>query len=106
MSGAVTINEKCDSTLISLIEKFFRFLEVEKRYSTHTLNSYRIDIFYFLNYLFKVKEKIISKNDLENLNTTDELVLWINKHRHLFNIYFRQDLDKILVSLKDKSHST
>ena len=71
MSGAVTINEKCDSTLISLIEKFFRFLEVEKRYSTHTLNSYRIDIFYFLNYLFKVKEKIISKNDLENLIVRD-----------------------------------
>ena len=46
------------------------------------------------------------KNDLENLNTIDELVLWINTHRHLFNIYFRQDLDKILVSLKDKSHST
>ena len=39
------------------------------------------------------------KEDLKQINTRDELVLWINNNRHLFNIYFRTDLDKILDEL-------
>ena len=39
------------------------------------------------------------KEDLKQINTRDELVLWINNNRHLFNIYFRKDLDKILDEL-------
>ena len=45
------------------------------------------------------------KNDLKNINTKDEMIFWINKHRHLFNIYFRQDLDNILQLLLDNSNS-
>jgi integrase/recombinase XerC len=71
MSGAITIDEKCDFTIAFLIEKFFKFLESEKRYSIHTLTSYQTDIFYFLDFISKAKEKIITKDDLELLIVRD-----------------------------------
>lgn len=71
MSEAISIVDKCNADTIFLVEKFLRFLEVEKRYSSNTVNSYRIDIFYFLDFLFKQQEKIISKNSLENLTVHD-----------------------------------
>ncbi len=71
MSEALTIINKCDDDTIALVEKFLRFLQAEKRYSSHTINSYRTDIFYFLDFLFKSQEKIISKNSLENLLVHD-----------------------------------
>ncbi len=71
MPEAVTIQDKCSSEVIVIVEKFLRFLEVEKRYSSHTLNSYRTDIFYFLDFLSRFHDKIISKNDLENLLVHD-----------------------------------
>ncbi len=48
-----------------------RFLEVERKYSSNTINSYRTDIFYFFEFLNQVKEKIISKNDVEKLTIYD-----------------------------------
>jgi len=39
------------------------------------------------------------KNDLNNITNKNELITWINNNRHLFNIYFRQDLDKIIYEL-------
>jgi hypothetical protein len=39
------------------------------------------------------------KNDLNNITNKKDLIIWINNNRHLFNIYFRQDLDKILYEL-------
>ncbi len=71
MSDAIAIQDKCDSTTISLVEKFLKFLEAEKRYSLHTVNSYRIDIFYFLDFLFRFRNEIISKNHLESLTMHD-----------------------------------
>lgn len=68
---ALKIDDKCNFEIVVLIEKFLRFLEVEKKYSTHTLNSYRIDIFYFFDFIFRSKEKIFNKNDLENLTIHD-----------------------------------
>ncbi len=71
MAEALKIQNKCSSEVNLLIEKFLRFLEVEKRYSFNTVNSYRIDIFYFVDFLFELKGKIINKDDLENLNLHD-----------------------------------
>ena len=71
MSQALTIQDKCDSETIATVEKFLRFLKVDKRYSLHTVNSYRIDIFYFLDFLFKFHQQIISKNSLESLTVHD-----------------------------------
>lgn len=71
MSGAISIQEKSSAEIIFLIEKFLKFLESEKRYSIHTLNSYRTDIFYFIDFLCKVKGRVIDNNDLENLTVHD-----------------------------------
>lgn len=48
-----------------------RFLEVEKKYSAHTLNSYKTDIFYFVEFLFRDKTKVVDKNILQSLTTHD-----------------------------------
>lgn len=71
MAEALKIDDKCDLEVNLLVEKFLRFLEVERKYSMNTVNSYRIDIFYFLDFLFRAKEKVISKTDLENLTVHD-----------------------------------
>ncbi len=71
MTEALEIKDKCDSDTIALVEKFLRFLEVEKKYSLHTISAYRTDIFYFFDFLFRVKAKTLEKNDLENLTIHD-----------------------------------
>jgi integrase/recombinase XerC len=67
MAVALKIEDKCEIEVIFLVEKFLRFLEVEKRYSNNTVSSYRSDIFHFLNFLSKSEEKIVSRSFLENL---------------------------------------
>jgi integrase/recombinase XerC len=71
MHEALKINAICDEEVKLLIDKFLRFLEVEKKYSSHTSSSYRIDIFYFIDFLFREKNQVISKNNLENLTIHD-----------------------------------
>jgi hypothetical protein len=44
------------------------------------------------------------KNDLKKIDTKEEIILWINKNRHLFNIYFRQDLDNIISGLLNNNN--
>lgn len=88
MSQAIAIQDKCDNEVIIFTEKFLRFLKIEKRYSNHTLISYQSDIFYFLTFLFNVKEKMIDKNDLENLTTQDFrkwLLLRLDNHNNASN---------------------
>lgn len=75
---ALIIDDKCDPKIILLIAKFLRFLEVEKRYSDHTLNSYRIDIFYFLDFLFQSRGRVILEKDLEELSIYD-FRSWLSK---------------------------
>lgn len=67
MTPAITIITQCDPALINLLEKFLTFIKVEKRYSAHTVNAYRTDIFYFLDFLFKSKNNPITIADLENI---------------------------------------
>lgn len=71
MSRALKIDDSCDLEANLLIEKFLRFLEVEKKYSPNTLSSYRTDIFYFVDFLFRSKGKIVSKNIFEELTVHD-----------------------------------
>jgi len=71
MTKALEIKDKCDSLVTALIEKFLRFLEVEKKYSLHTSSAYRSDIFHFFDFLFRVKRKVISSSDIENLTIHD-----------------------------------
>lgn len=67
MTKAIKIDDKCNADLLELTTKFFNFLTIEKRYSNHTINSYKTDIFYFLDFIFKLKGKILIKDDLEIL---------------------------------------
>ena len=65
MSKALKIDNKCDDKVVALVNNFLYFLSIEKKYSGNTINSYRIDIFYFLDFLYQFKEKKLAKGDLE-----------------------------------------
>lgn len=67
------LNNKANSTpeLNNLIANFLEFLTVEKKYSKHTISSYRLDISDFINFLFNKINKKITKADLENLTIYD-----------------------------------
>ena len=71
MNHALNIDEKCSAEVQNLLEKFFLYLQVEKKYSPHTLTSYRTDLFYFCNFLYETKGEVIGKATLENLNLYD-----------------------------------
>jgi len=71
MIQALEIDKQCSAEVKKLLEKFFVFLEVEKKYSAHTLVSYRTDLNYFFDFIFCSKEKIIDKDTLQNLTLHD-----------------------------------
>lgn len=71
MSQILEIKDKCSDEVVALIDKFLQFLTVEKKYSINTSVSYRVDIFHFFTFLAQVKEKIITKSDIENLTVYD-----------------------------------
>ncbi len=71
MIQALEIDKQCSAEVKKLLEKFFVFLEVEKKYSAHTLVSYRTDLNYFFDFIFRSKEKIIDKDTLQNLTLHD-----------------------------------
>ncbi len=71
MIQALEIDKQCSAEVKKLLEKFFVFLEVEKKYSAHTLVSYRTDLNYFFDFIFHSKEKIIDKDMLQNLTLHD-----------------------------------
>ncbi len=61
----------CDDKVNIFINKFLSFLEVEKKYSNHTIISYENDIYYFIKFIHGIKEKILSPQDIENLVIAD-----------------------------------
>lgn len=67
----LSIKQKCDERTYCLVEKFFQFLVMERHYSKHTLDSYRTDIFYFFDFLFRCKEKLIGESEIEKLAIYD-----------------------------------
>ena len=71
MLQKLEIIDICDLEIKGLLEKFITFLQVEKRYSNHTLISYHTDLLYFFNFLFKAKERKINIKILESLENTD-----------------------------------
>jgi integrase/recombinase XerC len=71
MHEALKIDNICDVEVKVLIEKFLRFLQVEKKYSINTLNSYQTDIFYFVDFLFRSKQILVDKKVFEELTIYD-----------------------------------
>ncbi len=58
----------CDSKIIKLLNEFFKFLTIEKKYSQHTIEAYRRDISNFLNFLATESNQMVTTKDLESLN--------------------------------------
>lgn len=88
MTEALNIEDKCDKTVEKLVENFLEFLRIEKKYSTHTITSYRFDLYHFIDFLFKDQEKIIDKTSLENLtiyNFRNWLTTRLNNHVNASN---------------------
>lgn len=71
MTRALKVKDKCSDDVIVLINKFLRFIEVEKRYSSHTISSYKTDIFHFFDFMFRVKGKLVNSKDIESLTIHD-----------------------------------
>ncbi len=63
-----------------LVENFLRFMAVEKGYSNNTLSSYRTDIFYFIDFLFRSKGKQISKENIEKISVYDFRKWLLERH--------------------------
>ncbi len=71
MAEALELTNQCSHEVKQLIEKFLTYLEVEKKYSPHTLISYRHDIFDFFDFIFQNQKKIVTKDIAQNLNLHD-----------------------------------
>lgn len=65
------LDKFCSTEVAALAEKFLQFLTIERAYSPHTVVSYRNDLNYFFETLYKSRAKVIAKNDLENLAVAD-----------------------------------
>lgn len=61
----------CDQELIYIVESFFHFLQIEKRYSQNTIESYKSDLSQFFRFLFNNKQDLVEINDLEELTIYD-----------------------------------
>ncbi len=85
MSEALNIKGKCDVEASNLMEKFFRFLEVEKGYSENTLSSYRIDIFYFVDFLFRANDALVTRKIFEQLSVYDFRKWLVERHDNHVN---------------------
>jgi integrase/recombinase XerC len=71
MTNPLDIEDITKNDALNLIEKFFIYLEVDKKYSNHTITSYRNDLFHFNAFLFKLKGQKIDKKILQNLTVFD-----------------------------------
>ncbi|HLD76579.1 MAG TPA: tyrosine recombinase XerC [Rickettsiales bacterium] len=71
MLEKIELKNICESEISRLVDDFLQYLEIEKKYSKHTIISYRTDILYFFNFLLEVKESKINKKILENLSVLD-----------------------------------
>ncbi len=81
---ATKINQICEAEVIALLEKFSRFIEAERGYSSNTLISYKTDISYFLEFISKSKAKNVGIAELENLTIYD-FRLWLSERMEKHN---------------------
>lgn len=74
-----TINEVnfIDNFFNKVINDFFEYLTIQKRYSKNTVNSYRVDILDFCHFLYQVKGKKLKINFLEKI-TIDDFRSWLS----------------------------
>ncbi len=71
--------------MMGLIEEFLRFMAVEKGYSKNTLSSYRIDIFYFVDFLFRANSEVVTKKIFSELTVYDFRKWLVERHGNHIN---------------------
>ena len=71
MPKSFDISEICDEYLIKIVNEFFNFLKMEKKYSSNTIASYQDDIHNFFKNIYRLFNNIVDKNFLENLIVQD-----------------------------------
>ncbi|MBM3580001.1 MAG: tyrosine recombinase XerC [Alphaproteobacteria bacterium] len=85
MSEALEIKNKCDVEVGKLVEKFLRFMEVEKGYSINTLVAYRTDIFYFVDFIFCSAGTVVTKKELSEISIHDFRHWLLARHKDHIN---------------------
>ncbi len=61
----------CDAKVMSYLEKWRLYLQTERRFSSHTVDSYLIDLKEFVSFISDYGETKVTPNDLKNLSVTD-----------------------------------
>ncbi len=71
MIEKIELKNICEPEILRLVDDFLQYLEIEKKYSNHTIISYRTDLFYFFYFLFETKKLKINKKILQELAVVD-----------------------------------
>jgi integrase/recombinase XerC len=91
------ILDKLEPQIKDFVKDFLLFLEVEKKYSSYTLISYKTDICYFLDFIYLIRKKSVSCQDLENLSVLDFREFLASRRQ---NNYCNRSLSRCLSSLR------
>jgi len=65
-------------TVFEYLNKFLNFLQVEKKYSSNTIEAYDRDLFYFLKFFSDLRQAEIDVNALESISLFD-LRKWLSQ---------------------------
>jgi len=65
------ISNICDLEVVGFVDIFINFLKSEKRFSKNTIEAYQNDLANFIIFIFKKKEKNITKIILQELSLVD-----------------------------------
>lgn len=89
---------KCDSYLQNIVTEWLLYLTQQRNYSKNTIDSYRNDIFHFINFMHKFYEKNI---DIESIKSVDVRLIrsWLSD-RHI-NQYNANSNARALSSVKN-----
>lgn len=68
---SLVIENIVDQDLLGLIKDFFNFALLEKKYSSNTINAYKLDIDSFFKYIFFNKKEIVNIKILLELEVND-----------------------------------
>lgn len=71
MQKNLTFENFCDDFVIKIINQFINYLSYEKKYAQNTIISYHTDILDFIKFIYKLKNNIVDRKILEELELVD-----------------------------------
>lgn len=71
MQKNLTFENFCDDFVIKIINQFINYLTYEKKYAQNTIISYHTDILDFIKFIYKLKNNIVDRKILEELELVD-----------------------------------